>query len=1138
MNLIAFPVGSTNIFPIANSTAGGQLFTEWNLRTRESVPTLSTIEYMVGPSFVHSFEDFKVVSQLEEIESDVISSSTIVVKPGRGLINGHFVESLTDIVIDMSEINARLQLMDQPPYKGNLSIGLRVMYSTEATIAGTMLVENEDNYYEGIQIVILPTAEFKVPADVPTLEEQSLLTAHLKLADFSFLNGKVQHVKNNPDKIQMLPAERIGNADKWLDKTYVSKVGLDPKKLYVFSGQGTDSSGADTWCEAIDSEMVWDRHPKLAEGDYRSSTFPEASFVYNSFNDSLQLRIPHKQVDGMSTQSGNPQYYVDKVLTIPKANLLKNLGGVVTKDYNESILGIQREVERFYHVSTGKFKAYVDVLTDRNNLPKVDSSWNPGDYIVVREDRTVTDNIGDSYPSTLYSIIPGIVQAVNDATGNNHVIITGTDIEEINDWNSMIREIVCGVSWNQLIDNQINALTGGHIDNPGDAFNPYYTEWSKFIRENLRSAVENLDNIDWASIIQAEVDQSKNLNWAYIMRNALESGETLHASEIEALVAKITRGTATDADKIKLRDYTDGLYDGVSPITEDQEEELLREFLRYYTTVNWSGTVSIQSIRNKIASGDVKGAIHDLADEIARSVAYESRSTIYWNQVIRDAVQAYNDIDISKISNASWNDVIANAIINSSGSFRESLRIAINKKVPTALKSGVCLSEINYDVLDTKLDVSEVLGYVTSGDVSELRGKVGVDYIRQIVNEEDGYHCYYFVVSQTSAVTELQPIPIYLTGQINYATESMIGGFRNVDESAVGNGYVRVNSEGNLQLVDYDLLATGVLAYQLGADYVVQSDTIEDIQAELDDFVNSRVAFKTDSNEAEPEINVYLTLPEVTQSGVINIGKIDSRFGAYLHLHIKNNTSANNSDTLGTIIINVYDCEKLKLDMNEIVYLPNVSVNLYRCNLYYDVAVLNNLAQISGLRLWYSKLTTGDPDVIVDGMTVKLARPMSMIESSVWTSTINNDNHYLYALNSLTFSDTGDVLACGVLVASNSTNNNMNTGTWMFSEPFVLPQDVGLNYPLRRMTSRMLIEGSFLHVYPNTGIDGGYLCEDVKFSALTNIPNSYTTSVYVSGTVNFLVTLSLVEADYASTMTGSIDAWDSSMLHQVYGLAQ
>ena len=60
MHFITFPVASTNIFPLSNSKQGGQLVTEFNLKSRDMVATNPDIKYAVGPSFIHSLDDFKI----------------------------------------------------------------------------------------------------------------------------------------------------------------------------------------------------------------------------------------------------------------------------------------------------------------------------------------------------------------------------------------------------------------------------------------------------------------------------------------------------------------------------------------------------------------------------------------------------------------------------------------------------------------------------------------------------------------------------------------------------------------------------------------------------------------------------------------------------------------------------------------------------------------------------------------------------------------------------------------------------------------------------------------------------------------------------------------------------------------------
>ena len=159
MNFITFSVGTTNIFPMANSTTGGQYATEFNLRTRESVCTPQNVTYMIGPSYAHGEADYKVTSGTQLGRG----SSMIVIQPGRAVVNGHFVQNLSEMQIDLSAARAA-----DPTLVGKLCIGLKAMYSTLPTMAGTLETEDSELMYEGIQVVVLPEAQFKLPADVPT----------------------------------------------------------------------------------------------------------------------------------------------------------------------------------------------------------------------------------------------------------------------------------------------------------------------------------------------------------------------------------------------------------------------------------------------------------------------------------------------------------------------------------------------------------------------------------------------------------------------------------------------------------------------------------------------------------------------------------------------------------------------------------------------------------------------------------------------------------------------------------------------------------------------------------------------------------------------------------------------------------
>lgn len=424
MNLIAFPVSTTNIFPIANSHAGGQLLTEYNLRSRESVNTDSSVEYMIGPSYTHSDRDFAVTLQ-SDASGVAISSTALQIAPGRALVNGHYVESLADIVVDIAECNAKLRQDGLPVLKGNLTIGLRVMYSTETTMSGSMLVENAANMYAGIQVVILPTegevgTKFTLPSDSPT--DITKVNAHLKLATFSFVQGSIAStsIVSNPNKSKVVSADKISNVADLISEVYIKKTGLNPKKIYTFSGKGTDpATGYDTWCDSTDSLIVWDETPDLQTGAYPG--VGQAMFDYNPITGKTVLHLPHKQPDGMSATDGTPQYYADKLIELPVAKYGTNVGGTVDKNFISSIKAIDQKIQNFYRLPQGELKYYYsEVLADRKDLPPIygNNNWNVGDYVLVGQDATTgVDGSLNRLPATLYVVLPGAVATLS-YTGN------------------------------------------------------------------------------------------------------------------------------------------------------------------------------------------------------------------------------------------------------------------------------------------------------------------------------------------------------------------------------------------------------------------------------------------------------------------------------------------------------------------------------------------------------------------------------------------------------------------------------------------------------------------------------------------------------------------------------------------------
>lgn len=430
---ITFPVASTNIFPLSNSKNGGQLATEFNLRSIDTVGTPSAIEYHVGPSYVHSMRDYEV-SVLTDNVGSIVSSGALQISPGRGVINGHFVETFTPMVIDLLEENNRLsKKKGAKPLRGKLAIGIRAIYSTEATMAGAMKVENEHNMYEGLQVVILPEEEFLLPIDVPEKERRNQIKAHIKLATFTFYDGAIQNVINNPDKCKYIDAERIHNMTAMLDGTYISKALLNPRKLYTFSGRGLDpETGLDTWCDSLDSLMIWDERP--GEATTQKPQYTQATFLASG--DSTVLVVPHKQVKGMVNAQGQEEYYPPRVMKIPTADYGTNTPGTVDRKYTQNIKNIAKRLSEFHQLVKGKQVHYIDIKTDEVKLPPINPSWAVGDYVLVGQDFTA-DVTSDSVrpPATVYAVLPGVVTDI-EYVGSNSTIeppssLTGAQLIEI-----------------------------------------------------------------------------------------------------------------------------------------------------------------------------------------------------------------------------------------------------------------------------------------------------------------------------------------------------------------------------------------------------------------------------------------------------------------------------------------------------------------------------------------------------------------------------------------------------------------------------------------------------------------------------------------------------------------------------------
>lgn len=894
MDFTVFNTNTTNIFPMANDTKNGQLMTEWNLRSRETVGTSEAVKYMIGPSYTHAEEDFNV-DVLRDSTGVQLSSSIIQIATGRALVNGHFIESLAPIQIDLLEANANARTNGLGELKGRLAIGLRAMYSTETTMAGALLPYNSDAVYEGIKVVILPIEEFKLPQDVPTMEDQ--VTAHLKLAEFTYNNSSISSIiQNYPARIQNVSADRIGDVDRLLSDTYITKNGLNPGKLYTMAGKGTeDGQRLDTWCDSTGSLMVWDANPTLEDG--ASSTLKEAAFTTTSDGHTI-LQIPHQNVDGMTNTAGEYQHYSDKVYQLPLASYSAGTAGTVDRAYTNHVKAVQEEINNIYRMPNGKQVGFIDVLdfvdTDVRDLPEINNNWNIGDYIVVRQDNTLTTSYeGVQPPATIYVLLPGIVSAYTF-----HSVVTD---------DTTVPEDITGI--------------------------------------------------------------------------------------------EIERDTWTNADGSLVIDTTDP---------------------------------------------EVYGTYFDLSPNYRGSVG-----TDYF-----------------------------------------------------------LLIEIYTEILNEGQEDEETV-------------------------EHRRY--YYYTVSQSGDRSYSEPVQI--TAEIPLAQEDIIGGFYNVPETQLDAGYVFRDETGHLVLLDYALLRSGVLAYQLGEDFESPANiTFEEVQTNLDEYVNERVAFPNANQQQNADnpnvINITLNLSEEAEedSPIINIYNIDSRFNTSIYIHI--NGSANSAT-----VINISDCQKVRIDSNINGNSgTRPTINLYRSCLYYDPNVIDMLNTIQDMSLWYEKYEETDADLLVDNMTVReVNSPVLPDDLDYWNYTAPNDNHYMYALQSITFGPDGSIVGAGMYV-KNETTSNVATGKSIITSTFSLPQGYGLNYPKSKLTKQIKITGSFVSAYANTSPEG-YMVMNTSFSALTNAtdPNNSDTNV-AEGSISFLTDAELIQSVAGLPLGTTLDCWQTGSFNVFHGV--
>lgn len=633
-NFVVFPVETTNIFPLANSHSGGQLVTEFNLRCRDMVTTKSNIEYEVGPSYVHGKKDFHV-----KTSSDIATSSTVLeITSGRAIVNGHYLESFANIFIDLAELNSELIASGEKPYTGKLAVGLRAMYSTDATMSGAMLIEkkNDDtgvDMYMGVQVIIGPQSIMKTPEEAGS--DQSLMKCHLKLATFSYYNGAIRNIVNIHEKFEWVEAERIGHIDELLQEDYVSKKGLDPHRLYVYATKNDSTTGlkTDTWCDGTRSEFIFDKSPNVSEKIPSS----ESSFMYNNETGETVLNLAHMQVDGMTDSYGTKQYFDDKVLKLPKANYGLNTGGTVDKIYTQNIKRLAQRIEEYYHIKAGKQIYYLDsYTTELTGLPKINTNWDVGDYVLVEQDYVLANKISSDTnrpPSTLYVVLPGYVTGyqfftrgeVDDNTVPSNLL--GVELEEITVENEPASEteatknpIIHGLSRSTLPEEELGTIDSDDSEDedylgftpivPGSDISIHYMQKAAIGSGEDDTEITKQINSEAVDYSTGIIDLSKvtDLELRAAIGNATTTATyTYLASDLDRII-----GDYTDYRGTPGKDYFTVVY-------TYKDESGATHFRKYYYVVKsaspkqWSEPISLTGTFG-LATTDVVGGFYNVDD--------------------------------------------------------------------------------------------------------------------------------------------------------------------------------------------------------------------------------------------------------------------------------------------------------------------------------------------------------------------------------------------------------------------------------------------------------------------------------------------------------------------------------------------
>ena len=178
-------------------------------------------------------------------------------------------------------------------------------------------------------------------------------------------------------------------------------------------------------------------------------------------------------------------------------------------EFIKKIKDLNTTLHNFYQLPNGKLRKLIDRLESKDDLPAVSKFWAVGDYILVLEDETVPyDSATSGPPSTMYVVIPGLVQSIK----LNKSIQGGADGMESSE--------ITGQSFegNFFPGTQIDSISyGTPMTNPPKATEVARVYYDNFQDTELRGEV-NKDYITLSGLNQS----NQNVTYFYVVS---KSGE-------------------------------------------------------------------------------------------------------------------------------------------------------------------------------------------------------------------------------------------------------------------------------------------------------------------------------------------------------------------------------------------------------------------------------------------------------------------------------------------------------------------------------------------------------------------------------------------------------------------------------------